>query len=475
MARNRQYFFLFVAIVGFLLVRLWLLPQRVLDPDELEHAHAAWCVSRGLRLYQDFFEHHTPWYYYLLRPFFRWFAVDQSFDSAVHFLFFGRALSLALTVPSLVLVWWIGRLWRDGRTGLLAALLLVGQAFFMQKTMEMRPDVLALPFYLLALGCLLRGAQSQLRERWFAGAGLALGGAVMCTQKMLFVFPGLGVGLGLWWLGADGRRSNLKAIAGFVLTVPIPGLLTLAGFARQGAARAFINNNFLLNARWKSMPTDNIYRLVVSSAPILVLALIGVLRAAGRGWRHGRRDPGDLLLGCTLIGLFAGLLAIPVAQRQYYLMPLPLACLFSADALLAGLDRAAERARPALLALLLVPLSIMPVRSLIEAHRLNNQAQLAGLRQVFETTKPTDQVMDGWQGLGVFRPHPFYYSFFHDELRQMLPRDELDGMMSDLETGRVRPRLIALDRNLRSMGPRFLAVVQQRYTSRDGFFYYARD
>jgi 4-amino-4-deoxy-L-arabinose transferase-like glycosyltransferase len=474
LSQNRRYSFLLLAIAGFLLVRVLLLPHRVLDPDELEHAHAAWSVSRGLRLYQDFFEHHTPWYYYLLRPFFRWFAVDQSFDSAVHFLFFGRALSLALTIPSLVLTWWIGRLWRDSRNGLLSALLLVGQAFFMQKTLEMRPDVLALPFYLLALACLLRGIRSDERWRWFAGAGLALGGAIMCTQKMLFALPGLTAGLALWWLAADGRRTNLKAIAVFFLTVPIPGLITLAAFARQGAAGAFITNNFLLNARWKSMPTDNIYRLVVSSAPILVLGLIGVVRAAMRGEQR-RRDAGDLLLGCTLIGLFAGLLAIPVAQRQYYLMPLPLACLFAADTLLAAVDRAAERVRPALLALLLVPLSIMPVRSLMEAHRLNNERQLAQLRQVFETTKPNDQVMDGWQGLGVFRPHPFYYYFFHAELLQMLLPEEREAILSDLETGRVRPKLIALDSHLRSLGPRFMAVVQQHYVSRDGFFYYARD
>lgn len=475
MARNRGYAFLLVGIAAFLLVRVPLLPHRVFDPDEFEHAHAAWCFARGMRLYQDFFEHHTPWYYFLLRPFFRWFAADQSFDGALHFLVFGRVLSLVLTLPSLALVWWIGRLWRDDRSGLLAALLLVGQAFFMQKTLEMRPDVLALPFLLVAVGCLLHGTRGDLRARWFGGAGLALGGAIMCTQKMLFVIPGLAAGLGLWWLASGHRRSDLLAVLAFFAATPVPGLVTLAAFARQGGAAAFITNNFLLNARWKSMPTDNVYRLFVSSAPILGLALLGLVLAAVRGVRRRRADPGDLLLGCTLLGLAAGLLAIPVAQRQYYLMPLPFACLFSADALLALVDLAPQRARPLLLGLLLVPLSILPVRSLLEAHRLDNDAQRARLRQVFETTKPSDVVMDGWQGMGVFRPHAFYYGFFHDELLQMLTPEQREGILRDLETGRVHPKLIALDSHLRGLGPRFVEFVRRNYVSRDGFFYYARD
>src|SRR5690349_16273212 len=75
-----------VATAGLLLARLPLLPRRAFDPDELEHSHAAWSLSRGLLPYRDFFEHHTPWYYYLLRPLFRWFDVDGSFESARAFL-----------------------------------------------------------------------------------------------------------------------------------------------------------------------------------------------------------------------------------------------------------------------------------------------------------------------------------------------------------------------------------------------------
>src|SRR3954468_16380364 len=88
---------LLVALAGLLIARIPVMFVRFYDPDELEHSHAAWSVSKGLLPYRDFFEHHTPWYYFALSPFFRWFAVDQSFDNARRFLTFARAVSLVLT------------------------------------------------------------------------------------------------------------------------------------------------------------------------------------------------------------------------------------------------------------------------------------------------------------------------------------------------------------------------------------------
>src|SRR5260221_6570383 len=44
------------------------IPNRGIDPDELEHLHAAYCVWRGEVPYRDFFEHHGPALYYCLWP-----------------------------------------------------------------------------------------------------------------------------------------------------------------------------------------------------------------------------------------------------------------------------------------------------------------------------------------------------------------------------------------------------------------------
>src|SRR3982750_2848015 len=130
-----------LAVAGFIAARLFLLPRRFFDPDEFEHAHAAWLMSKGVVPYRDFFEHHTPWYYYVLRPFFNWFHVEASFDGARRFLYAGRGLSVVLTALSAALVYRIGRLWRDPLTGVVGALFFVAQPVVLQKSIEIRPDM----------------------------------------------------------------------------------------------------------------------------------------------------------------------------------------------------------------------------------------------------------------------------------------------------------------------------------------------
>jgi hypothetical protein len=458
---------LVLTTAGLFAACLPLLPRRYFDPDEFEHAHAAWSLFRGLVLYKDFFEHHTPWYYYALRPLFFFFDVDASFVSATRLLFVGRLFSLALAILSVVLVVRIGTSWHGRRVGLLAGLLLVAQPVFLEKTIEMRPDVFAMPFFFAALWFLLRGLATE-RPREFIAAGVGVGAAIMCTQKMLFVLPGAMVGLGLWALS---KRTRFLLVVVFGAFVLLPVGLTGLAFYAQGAGREFVTNNFLLNANWRDTPTGELFKLVRNSWPVLALALWGIRESR----LHARlRDPqaqGDLLLVCTMLGLFAGVAVVPVAYRQYYLMPLPIACLLAARSALS----LATRAPRWLVVVGIAVMALLPLNALrIEYFRPNDQ-QLSKLRHVYETTGPMDVVMDGWKGMGVFRPHAFRYFFLHEEIVAMLPPAHLDAYLDDLEAGRIRPKLIAFDENLAALGPRFRRFVDNNYVATDGFFYYARD
>ena len=484
-ARRRADFslyFVLLATAGFLLARIPVIPVRIFDPDEFQHSHAAWCVWKGMVPYKDFFEHHTPWYYYALRPFFHWFDVAGSFESARHFLSFGRGLSLVLTVVSVLLVIQIGRLLENRSVGLLAGLLLVSQPVFFQKTLEIRPDVLALPFFLGGLCFLLRGLASSpdgatSRFRRFLGGGLCLGAAIMCTQKMLFVLPGLLAGLGIWSLFAGshsttqaGPRSRMLSTAAFLLGLGVPATLTWAAFALHHGGGEFIANNFLINSRWTRAVGEQLIRVLEGSWPVLVLSLLGASAFLYRCFRSEPREYGGFLLSCTLLGLIAGILVVPVAHRQYYLMPIPIACLFAAKGVYFLVERAREPARAWLLVLATLPLLVLPILGLREAFTEPNDHQLARLRQVFELTGPTDLVMDGWEGTGVFRPHAFYYYFLHDESVTMLPRERVNAYLDDLESGKVRPKLIAMDEHLVTLGSRFLRFVNRSYVSHDGLF-----
>src|SRR5262249_11890352 len=124
--------------------------RRGIDPDELEHLHAAYLVSLGDVPYRDFFEHHGPVFYYLLAPLF-WI-----FGPTLPLLWVGRGLAGACGAGCL---WMTGRLSERlaGRgTGLITACLLAWSVVFHIKTLELRPDVPATLLLLLAAAQLWR-------------------------------------------------------------------------------------------------------------------------------------------------------------------------------------------------------------------------------------------------------------------------------------------------------------------------------
>jgi hypothetical protein len=470
--------FLLAAIVVLLAARVPLVLLRAVDNDEFEHAHAAWSVFRGLVPYRDFFEHHTPWYHFTLSPFFRWFPVAESFDAARHFLIFARFLSLALTALSAVLVFLVGRLGASRRVGLLAALFFVGQPALIHRTLEIRPDVLALAFFVAALWFLRHGflAQEALparRLRWFVGGGLCLGATVMCTQKMLFALPGAFVGLGLWILAGGPRNlsSRTATVLVVLLAVAAPTAVTWIGFALRGGGGQFIYDNFVINAHWRWRTSRFLLVIFRESWPILFLCILGAWAALFRRGRAGERDHGDVLLLCILVGLVAGLVVVPAAYEQYFLPPLTITCLFAARGLSLILDASRHRSRGWLVVCATVPLLILPVLTLVRDLHRRQGAEMARLEFVYAHTGPTDTVLDGWFGTGVFRPHPLYYFFMHRELQVSLSEREKDGYLDALTSGRVRPALITLDDELRALGPRFLEFVRRNYVTQGGLFY----
>jgi hypothetical protein len=467
------------AIAVFLLARIPLMAVRTFDVDEFEHAHAAWNVFKGMLPYKDFFEHHTPWLYFALAPFYRWFAVDRSFEDARQFLIVARGLSFFLTVVSAGLVFLVGRVAAGRRVGLIAALFFVALPVLVHKTLEIRPDVPALPFFVGALwflrqGLLAEAALPARHRRFFLGAGLCLGAAIMCTQKMLFVVPGALVGLGVWTL-AGGRHAfafRTSAIAILLVGVAIPVAGTLLGFAVRGGGEPFIHDNFLLNARWRWYSGRHLDEVVPTSVPILVLALVGAWAALFRSDRSRAHRHGDVVLLCIAGGLIAGLVVVPAAYQQYYVPILTIACLFAARGLSFLLDLSRGGAGAGLVVAATLPFLIWPAVDLSRARGARNDVQMARLQFVFAHTRPTDVVLDGWLGTNVFRPHPLQYGFMHRELLVSLTDSERDVYLDAFTSGKVRPALIALDDELRALGPRFLDFLQRDYVSRDGLFYF---
>ena len=143
-------------IVSLYLLRLRMLETLVIDPDEFEHLHVAWCMTKGLVPYRDFFEHHTPWLYFLIQPFFRFYATDTNANDAVAFIFFARRMAMVLAGVAIALTFMIARRWRGESVAWISAALLSTVIVFVRKTLEVRPDGLAMVLWLGALAALIR-------------------------------------------------------------------------------------------------------------------------------------------------------------------------------------------------------------------------------------------------------------------------------------------------------------------------------
>jgi 4-amino-4-deoxy-L-arabinose transferase-like glycosyltransferase len=538
---RRQYTSLLLVILCLLLagvaygLRLWLLRVRAFDPDEFEHLHAAWVLTQGDLPYRDYFEHHAPGLYFLLQPLLRWLDPAAGITQALAAIRAARHLMWLLTGVILLLTFQLGRLWRQWRVGLLGTVLLGSIITFLQKTLEVRPDVPALACWTGCLAAFLYGMRRDAaggRSRWWwGGSGILLGLALMMTQKVLFAGPGFALAMA-WYLLDRRSPASFRARAGNIACqlagVALPVALTLGYFACRDGLHEFIEFNLLLNLRWKSHfpPDDCLRRLLVPNPVIPALGLIGLARALGGMFTAAGSRRGDAVLALNTLGLIIGLYILPVPRQQYLLLFLPLLALLAADTLagIIGLmvmlrDRRAfehhfawvlagvggvifvtgfltgracgvphdsphvhmrvalavlalslawipvrYRCRDLALAVVVLLLCLEPLQQMRALFRDRNDTQLTVLRYVMENTAPDAPVMDGWEGVGVFRPHAWFYWMVHGEIPPLLTLEQKRQLLEDLHRGRIAPALVNLDGCLRDISPEITTFFEEAYT-----------
>ncbi|HET7294209.1 MAG TPA: hypothetical protein VFM88_17420 [Vicinamibacteria bacterium] len=466
---------LLVLILTPALLRLVLVPHRGFGPDELEHAHFAWRILRGELPYRDYFEHHTPFLHFLLAAVFGRRDVTASAEDAIAALFDARRLawgfgSLALLVTAL-----LGRSLRGAREGLLAALLLGNTGVFLWRAFESRPDVPAMLLATLALFLAARGFRSLGEGRTgvtqLAGGGLALGAAAMFTQKVLFFGPGMALFslLLLWEPRLEiPRRRRLGAVAALGAAFLAPILATLAYFAARGALGAFIECNFLVNTRWPGLPARDFVLLVLyDDAAAVGLCFLGVALGLARASPAGL-SRGEPFLALAFLSPVLGLLVHPAVTLHYFLLFLPLGAVYAATALVALADGVSRRVprvpADALLLVFALVSSVMPALRLREAFGRGNWSTLQGLRFVQANTAPWETTLDGFTGLGAFRPSAFHYPFVNSHTRFLMGEAGSGALTAALRSGRALPRLAFLDNDLREgLEPEALEFVEKHY------------
>jgi 4-amino-4-deoxy-L-arabinose transferase-like glycosyltransferase len=332
-----------IAIGALLLAQV---PGRGIDPDELEHLHAACAVSWGEVPYRDFFEHHAPALYYLLQP------VLQATGAKLPALGWSRLLMWALGMGTLALTAAIAHRASGKKAAALAPTLLACTTIFFWKAIEVRPDVPAM--FLIAMSAYVLVAAG---DRWTRSVallvGLSLGLATLFTQKAIVPAAALALAeMSFCRHGApNGRGFGNRLIR--VLYIGLGGVATwsiaLGLFSTAGAAREFQMSALIQLFNWpvSQAPSTALRPTLLADLPLWLATAAAVVAACvgvgtvpifvstkmGLSRFRPRQSYGCRLLAFAIVPCFLGALVIKAAYAQYYLLWFPLAAVVAADAL----------------------------------------------------------------------------------------------------------------------------------------------
>jgi hypothetical protein len=380
---------------------------------------------------------------------------------------------------------------------------------------------------------------SRATRSTFAASGLCIGLGVLTSQKLLLAGPSLLITLAWYVSSATfgaTTRVRIRNAAWQAVGCLVPWLGALVLFAFHQSAGVFLHSILLQDLGWRQEATvSGVLTFVSHYDPwLFALAAGGACLFINEALTDSSRRVPNTFLLLNTAGVFLGLFAIPVPFPQYCLTFIPLLAILGAGLLVRcanalcpakGSNARPESrmvwtiaiaifcvlaavglrtARPVVLSRLLYPtaifgaglvmivlarrgqrelalsaallaLALYPAQWTTWMRAEGDGGQFAALRFVEETTNPSSLVMDGWSGLGVFRQHAWYYWMLHPGVRAMLSHQAIDGLESELISGRIRPDVVVLDPHLRALSDNVTRYVELHYrASGVGDVYLAR-
>ncbi len=498
----------------------WLQSRNILkirdfNPDEFQHTHIAWYLSKGHLPYRDYFEHHTPLLYFQLAPILSYLKPEISFEAAKSTFLLLRQLMSIWVACIFILVITIGWVWIGGRRGLLvgvsAAAMLANMEYFWSKMIEIRPDVPAVTFYLAAILLFLIGLKTSFniknkhknKHNKFKSsliilflAGFLISIAVLHTQKILFVGPGMAL---FWiWYVSDPRwglnyKKRILQFCSIAFGFFVPIILISAYFAYHNALFEFYYYNLTFNFNWqtKFYPYNYLKGLWENSNVTVILAAIGYIILWIFCATNLARQRRDALLLLIAGSAFASIWLNPEPYLQSYQYFLPFIALFAAtlittviysivhvilntlnyilalrssNKLIIKFQAAEVLTIVAILQCCLVYYQTPILNSLHLSKVATNKRALDKIEWLMKNTSVQDSVVDDWPMYGVFRKHTSYYWCTHGAILRMLSKDDIKKYEDNLINGKSAPTLHTRAGLFKVMSKEAKNYIQQNYT-----------
>lgn len=393
---------LVILLGAFIALALYSCFHKYLHNDEIEHIHSAWYVKNGFIPYKEFFQHHHPLLWYTIAPLLSVFGDTLTAVLASRFVMGMAMLGIAYCTYLTATV-----VTQSKEKGLVSVVLLFSSLIYLEKAIEVRPDIPQVLFAMVSVYCLFRFLRDR-KETFLLFSGLAAGVSFLYLQKTLFLLIAYAL---IFLYGLYKKEIRIRSAAIFASGL-LPLLLAFLLFmGSNGALHDYYLTNWELNLHHFGSDTISLkmvrpffhflgkyFLLVIVVAPPLILLFIS------------KKTPREVkLISFLAVAELFSIKIFSVNYKHFYLFALPLLCIPVSHYCVDMLDffKASHANRIALFCLLFIGASPFLVINSLHSNRM----QFEKIRYVLDSTKETDLVYDGANAFNLFRPdvHYFWY------------------------------------------------------------------
>lgn len=386
--------------------------QRIFHDDELEAVHTAWKIAQGEVIYQDFFQHHHPFLYYLLVPIIVWGG------EKIETLFVCRAVMLLIGLGTCYWTYRLANLIHGDQkvNGMAAVLLLISSVLFSWYGFQIRPDVPMVFLQMMAIYYYIGFQKSgKIRDLMYAAVGFNL--AVLFLQKAVIV---VSMVFGMLFVQSRIKWVNKAIFTGVFFA---GGAIYATYLWKTGIIERYFLLNWVINGKmiWHPERLDVLYMGTVSF-PLVISYCLGF-------WKSFF-CPKLRSINILIFGLLGTMSFYPAPNMHYALPALPLMAVIGAPLLVQGVMVRTIFVRG--IWLVGVVFAVFSYFQICTQHVLDKQ--LATIQYIMQVASPGDGVLDGSRPRGnLFRKDVDYFWF------QTEPRYGLVGVFSKMTGYRYDP------------------------------------
>ena len=278
--KNNLWIILLWVIFACITVSLYIYAQykRFLN-DEFEHIHTAWKILQGQEIYIDFFQHHHPFFNYMLVP------VIDFFGSNINSLIASRYIMLFISLCILVITYLLSiRIFKKTEIGIIGIILTSTIVSFYSTSVEIRPDVLMTLTGMISIYFLFVYYDNNSLKAFFVSS-IFLAISFLILQKSMVFIVSIGI---LLLYDLYKKRTSFKLIllygVVFILCIsPYYIYLFINGSLEQYFTMNWLVNYFIMQHTAKtrylqSSMIENIGTTVLYAIGLFTLKKSGVQR-----------------------------------------------------------------------------------------------------------------------------------------------------------------------------------------------------